>query len=183
VTWPDSNTLEGKTSDNSDGRYHAVFLVSSHNGNRSWIIDVTGPQYGISVYHRAEDYERKYIRAVSLAKEFGKYKHHSETTFCDDSYHSVKRKVELQMVQRMDEDVQQWMQASNMTLSGLLRLEDGDFVSHKDALMKVIDNSLHSFIGKASYLAELLVANKWQIQNTALVDQNVRERDTLWRMF
>ncbi|KAF2660238.1 hypothetical protein K491DRAFT_649860 [Lophiostoma macrostomum CBS 122681] len=162
------NLTDGTSENNSLGRDHSVFLWTSRKRNRSWIIDLTGVQYGIDIYHRAEDYSKKFVKSIVHKKEFGRYKRYAEEVAKLCIYEGLYCKICLHLSEQIMQAVQAWTEMSAIPLSTLTHLDQDEFVTHRDALLTYIDTTLRNFMDKADYSAELAAVSAWENANPGL---------------
>lgn len=66
--------LDGRELNNRTSKHHSVLKVRPKKHRKIWIIDITGAQYGIGLFHEASTYSTIYMESEGIPVEFGKGK-------------------------------------------------------------------------------------------------------------
>lgn len=153
----------GSREDNWPRYAHAVFRITSIKTRRQWLLDISGPQYGIyknlwewSVYQK--NFSSEVIRVQSL----GTHKLISKRLRNIPGNPSLVYGVVGEVAECLNAAVMEWTEGSGNSLSQMLTLEDQGFEDQKTHLLKLMDAAVAACMSTGRFAAKIRTAKAYE---------------------
>ncbi|KAH4608983.1 MYND-type zinc finger protein samB [Parastagonospora nodorum] len=139
--------IDGTVRTNWPDNIHEVLRVTSTKSGKTWYIDISGGQYGITrTFWTAKEFYATYVKTIVSVLPFGSNKKKvSDGGQCPGLAGLVLRKT-MEASTLISEAIATWTKANKISLSALVRLPSGTFESEKEALLTALHQPVRDFV-------------------------------------
>lgn len=138
---------------NTDYSHGVLSVRSRRPGNRQWIIDICGAQYGIyQPLHDGAQYFSQYVQTIRQRHAFG----HTQTMFANLA--QTRGAVALlyglggRAAQALNTAMNTW-ESQNWPISQLRSLDGAAYEQQKASLLSALDNAVRTFVATNDFTA------------------------------
>jgi hypothetical protein len=159
---------DGMVRTNWPDTIHEVLRITSTKSGKTWYIDISGGQYGIThTFWTAKEFYATYVKTIVSVLPFGSNKKMvSDGGQCPGLAGLILRKT-MEASSLIGEAIATWTKANKMSLSALVRLNSGTFESEKQTLLAALHQPVRDFVLDSDFTKQKDAAAIEQLEHSS----------------
>ncbi|KAF2177628.1 hypothetical protein K469DRAFT_507433, partial [Zopfia rhizophila CBS 207.26] len=145
---------------------HSILRITSVKSGNMMVVDVTGPQYGMSQsFWKWHQYKEKHVEHVVIVCPFGNHYNYLKACAAIEGNPGLLYTIGWCAAKQVNEAVKKWSKASNLTLARLLRLDDKTFDNEQTNLVRNVAHTVGQYVRKSNFKGLTTKAALYEIRN------------------